>query len=693
MNLRSVILRDWKAYESARFDFPAPRGDRNVVLIGGRNGFGKTTLFEAIALGLFGRDGLRLVQRAGAAADEERLKITYREFLQRALNRRALPAGRLSCEVALHFEDEVGKPIEIERTWYFTEAGALRPGQNGESLKIFTGLERRPLVPPRMEADQEAWYRDWIAHTFLPAHLANFFLFDGEYASAYAERDMGRQVRDGIEGLLGLIWLRRLAESLREYAQRKRNEVRRGLNAQAIEQAEREAAVLEEEVSAAEARLDEISHALAESERERDALTGWLTDFGGGTQASLQDLIQQKADHERALATSQDRLSQIAEQDLPLALAGRDLHQRVLQRLDRERRREHWLASVRQTQARVNSVLEQIAKELATIEPPLTARQTTSMQEAVRRALERLWQPPPVEVAEEPRHAHATGSTHDDIQVRLAEAARVSSETINTLLRTMAQASRSKREVNDAIEASQSSAPQLEDKRKRIRELNAKIETLRVEEGEKRNILASRKPLLDQKRAEIARQTKALDQSQRPARLAARAEEVAAMLDALHAEALTLQTDAIAEEMTRAIQAMAHRKDMFRQVEITDQREIRLLGPQGEDLRDLDLSAGEKQVFTQALFHAVASVSQRAFPLIIDTPLGRLDEEHRLNVLRHIAQRKGQVILISTDSEVVGPYLDAIRDRVLKAYRLENRTEGEVGKSWPVEGYFPGQGL
>ena len=120
---------------------------------------------------------------------------------------------------------------------------------------------------------------------------------------------------------------------------------------------------------------------------------------------------------------------------------------------------------------------------------------------------------------------------------------------------------------------------------------------------------------------------------------------------------------------------------------------IGLLGPGGQNLRDYDLSAGEKQVFTQALFAAVAAVSQRVFPLVIDTPLGRLDEEHRIGVLRFLAERPSQVILISTDTEVVGPYLDAVRDRVADAWLLRNVTEGDSGRSWVERGYFPGQGL
>jgi DNA sulfur modification protein DndD len=225
MHLRTVELRDWKAYENARFDFPPPADGRNVILIGGRNGFGKTSFFEALILGLYGRDGITLILRAAAAADESGRARSYGEFMQRALNGGALAAGRAECRIRLTFEDEGGEPIVIERKWFFSDNGRPRQGGGAEEVRILEGAARRPVAPPRSEPEPEAWYRDWISRHFLPTHLAGFFLFDGEASSAFAERSMDQQVRTGIEGLLGLTWLRKLQTDLRAYAGAKRREL------------------------------------------------------------------------------------------------------------------------------------------------------------------------------------------------------------------------------------------------------------------------------------------------------------------------------------------------------------------------------------------------------------------------------------------------------------------------------------
>jgi DNA sulfur modification protein DndD len=105
--------------------------------------------------------------------------------------------------------------------------------------------------------------------------------------------------------------------------------------------------------------------------------------------------------------------------------------------------------------------------------------------------------------------------------------------------------------------------------------------------------------------------------------------------------------------------------------------------------RAVDAAFGWRRTdFTQALIQAIAKVSGRDFPFVVDTPLARLDVDHRIGVLRHFTDRAGQVILLSTDTEVVGPYLDAIRKRVLAAYRLNVHTEDGVTVTTVQEGYF-----
>ncbi|MBD0866062.1 MAG: AAA family ATPase [Rhodobacteraceae bacterium] len=103
MYLSKIRLRNWKAYAQAEFDFPAPGPGQNIILIGARNGYGKTSLFEAIILGMFGRDGLPLIARSPLSAGEGGRLEPYSKFLKKALHRGATAAGWHSCSVYLTF--------------------------------------------------------------------------------------------------------------------------------------------------------------------------------------------------------------------------------------------------------------------------------------------------------------------------------------------------------------------------------------------------------------------------------------------------------------------------------------------------------------------------------------------------------------------------------------------------------------
>ena len=117
MHLRFVQLINWRSYRSARFEFPRPHGGKNVVLVMAPNEYGKTSFFEALTLGLFGREGLGLIPRARAVAGndaQERVNASYSRFLEDTLHHRAADTGPPECIVKLEWKDETGDPIEIK---------------------------------------------------------------------------------------------------------------------------------------------------------------------------------------------------------------------------------------------------------------------------------------------------------------------------------------------------------------------------------------------------------------------------------------------------------------------------------------------------------------------------------------------------------------------------------------------------
>jgi len=113
---------------------------------------------------------------------------------------------------------------------------------------------------------------------------------------------------------------------------------------------------------------------------------------------------------------------------------------------------------------------------------------------------------------------------------------------------------------------------------------------------------------------------------------------------------------------------------------------ISLFDPQGREVPKMRLASGEKQMLAISILWGLAKASGRKLPIIVDTPMGRLDSSHRLNfVSKYLPNASHQVIVLSTDTEIVGPYLDALKHAVGKYYLLSNTSD--VGTTI-TDGYF-----
>ena len=99
------------------------------------------------------------------------------------------------------------------------------------------------------------------------------------------------------------------------------------------------------------------------------------------------------------------------------------------------------------------------------------------------------------------------------------------------------------------------------------------------------------------------------------------------------------------------------------------------------------LSAGEKQVYAISVLWALAKVSGRVLPMVIDTPLARLDSRHRQHLVsRYFPNVSHQVIILSTDTEIDENYFRELDPSISHAYHLE--FDDVDMKTSVEEGYF-----
>lgn len=107
----------------------------------------------------------------------------------------------------------------------------------------------------------------------------------------------------------------------------------------------------------------------------------------------------------------------------------------------------------------------------------------------------------------------------------------------------------------------------------------------------------------------------------------------------------------------------------------------------GKEINKASLSAGEKQLMVISLLWALALCSKKKLPVIIDTPLSRLDSAHREALIKtYFPQASEQTIILSTDSEIDFNYHDMMKENIGDEFIL---IYDDVSKSTTIHrGYF-----
>lgn len=667
MYLKRIRLRNWKLYGGEHeFEFPEPGRQKNVVLIGAKNGYGKTSLLEAIVLGLYGRDGLDIVARADGMGDENRRRQSYRKFIEAARHDRAAIEGDSTTEVELLFEDPAdGTSIGIRRTWTFGVNGLLG---NGEEVAIEADGERQSAG---RNEDEEDFARGWIAKAALPAHLAQFFLFDGERVQKLAERDMATQVRLGIEGFLGVKLMRDLATDLAHFASTKRGEVK-GADEGLVGELRRAVADLDAETRATKAELVEIERRLSAAEAESEQLQARLSSMGGGSAKSVGRLAEQKAAVKRTYDKLTAELTDLVGGDFAFALCGPGIRGRLMERLVGEQKLAASLAAIESSKGRIGRFVEALKSVEPGFAPPLSSEQERTLEQKIAGAWHSIWHPPEDGCA--PEFRHTALSDHDRAKVleRLESSARLGEDGIADLIHQLNKAAEEHDRLQAQINTFMGIENQLDEVSGRLAEVSRVVGEASRDRADRERRLQALEVERNNKYASLQSQQAALDEARPVLAKAEVAERIQSIIQPFIDEAVGGLVSDIAEKMTAAFKEMAHKTYVHR-IEIDRDCTVRLLSKYGEDIRSLNQSAGENQLFAFALISALAQAAQIRFPLVVDTPLARLDARHRTNVLKHFTQNAGdQIIFLSQDTEVVREFKEAIAPRIKQTFLIEN---------------------
>jgi DNA sulfur modification protein DndD len=630
---------------------------RPIILFGGMNGGGKTTLMDSIRLALYG-------QRAQCST---RGNLSYMDFLTQCVNRNTPPTEKTRIELAFEvIEDDQPKKLRIVRYW------EANPKEGKDTLGILDNDE----WPDKALAN--IW--DEYIENLLPIGISNLFLFDGEQVKELAEMDTPPPlVIDAIQSLLGLELADRLSKDLEILVSRKRREIANTEELSTLDEIEQKLTLQNSEFEEVKKQLVSVKNNLAEAESNYRVAQDKFIYEGGKLARDRSLLDKQKTDLSHQLDKTSNTLRELAAGVLPLALITPILEKAKWQgeqenhaqkaTLTREllKERDTRLLNYIKDLSLKTTQLEKIEKFMAQEHQNLTGELKDLKKPwlmADKEALKQL---------ENLLSSEIKTATEKALE-KQAEIAEIETEIVFLERQIVTAAS---------PEAYQKLEKEVRDAQNKRWTIQSEYDSLTIRQNELDNAMKTTKK-------ELQEFTENHLKFKNYQHIITSSAKVQATLK-LFQEKLTLKKlNKLENEVTECFRYLLHKSDLVHRVVIdTKTFCLSLYDPHGLTVPKHRLSAGEKQLLAIAFLWGLARVSGRHLPVAIDTPLGRLDSSHRNNLLeRYFPSASHQVILLSTDTEIGENEVKNLRQNDAIAIEYLLKYDGAQRQTTVQKGYF-----
>ena len=674
MVFRRLILEDFGLYRGVQEINLTPRQSRGrtrpVVLFGGKNGAGKSTIFEAILLCLYGR----------AAIGERTSQSEYFDYLFKRIHRSPLGLGSTRAAVTVEFDfvqAGIRHVYEVTRSWV---------AANATSASIEGSLDLRQDGQRLDDLDQSHW--DDFLRELIPTGLSQLFFFDGEKIQRLAEEQDSQELGRSVKSLLNLDLVERLSADLQIYVAKQAKAAAGKSEREEIEKLEslREELILLERletdrVAVQSGKLDQITSIIENLE--------WKLRSEGSELAKVRDeFVAERLQLQLSIKQDEERLRELASATLPFALCRTSLD---------DLRKTLTAASDRMTpfaRKRILSATSSVLKQFAA--GRLQGAETLDRRARIRavKILDRAMQ---VALKDAPRPQtgrnmdHLSASDRSRLLVWIDSALRDAAPEAKRIGDRLEKATRRLQK----IEAALAQAPTDDTLKIAVAEINDAHKHLGATEQEAKsldeNLGRVRREVADVDRRLALLSGKVQEGQKGKERVATVRRSQAALKDYLVA-VTELKLRQLEREVTQCFGALCRKSDLVHEIRINAESfEITLLNRAGHATPKERLSAGEKQVFAVALLWALGRTSGRPLPVIIDTPLARLDSDHRkLLIERYLPSASHQVLVLSTDTEVDAAAFAALEPYVSHAYHLkydqdERYTTADAGYFWSTD--------
>lgn len=643
MIIKELTLTNFRVFKGEHKINLEPKKDKHIVLFGGLNGAGKTSILTGIRFALLGRD----------AIENANTNAAYIERLAELVHG---GKSELDTKISLVFEyhsDGKTTQFTVERQWTMGTTDTLTILESGNSDFIGSDYEKSQsflleLVPPA---------------------IADLVFFDGEKIADLAEDTSGVILKQAVKRLLGLDTVSRLKEDLSIHLKRQGIKAADGKVKKIIESLEIEKQSYLDDSDEIRALADteynsivELNHSIKLA--EEDVLTGggaWAKDKEA-EKDKVEELIKLKADRENSILRELDGF-------FALSLAPKTMAS-LLNNIQKENE--------------INAK-KSFADEFRKLLPALADKLDGNKRiiDIITQEIDvhsKNYQPLEVELG-------LSSQQNAMLSQQINEQSNVSKSKVSKL----------KKELSKTIDAIDyagvniARAPEQE-------QLKASFEHLQSLQKKKQKYVFSYKKHLEEVKfllSKVHQLATRLSKMQSDLKKtfgnddgAIRATSTIGLLNDFSELLSQARLSELENEFIASYKRLARKEDLEIKARIDQETfDVVLVDLEGNSVNRSSLSAGEKQIYAISMLDALARVSGRKLPVVIDTPLGRLDSHHRDKLVEnYFPHAADQVIILSTDTEIDESFFKGMENNLSHSYEIVFNPA--TRSSNIIEGYF-----
>ena len=654
MILDKLSLHNFAIYKGEQeFDLNPLNKKKPIILIGAMNGSGKTTFLQSIDFLLYGKNSNTFKSQ----------NLSYEGYLEKNIHKDHKDEG---ASISLNFRKQTrGKEenFKVVRMWK----------KNGEKIKenlfVYVNDNLDDLIT-----------KDWdnFIEQILPAKVAQLFFFDGEKIEQLADLDQSKEVlRKAIDSLLGLEIVTRLNLDLDEFAKKSAVLSKDDKDLKTINELENQVNLINQDIKKLEEKKIKLEDDSTKIKFEISSLDQELERSG-------LSFFEKKKQIELALENKnkeneelKNQLINIASEEGPLLIVRKEIKEIEEKLLNNINQNKKDLASEEK-----NNLIKDIK---------LFVEKDCNDHNFREKLFNFLLSRQTKTFSLNEDFSKINGLNFEnlkDIQNKiLPDLDKKINFNLNQLKENIIDIERLEIEfkkipaedkIKPIINKQESLKIEVIQILGAIKQINEQIEQKNSEKRPKEFQLKKLYQIQSDKKTEL------LDSE----RFVVFSEKTQIIMDEFKKRVLEHHILKLENFIKECFNFLIRKKEFLEKVKIDiNNFELLLFDKKNRNIETSTLSAGERQLLAVAILWALAKASNKLSPTIIDTPLGRLDSKHRLNLVeKYFPNASHQVILLSTDEEINKNYLNIMKDSVSKSYLIN--FDPKLNGSVVEKGYF-----